>query len=220
MMPTPGPERVIKMPTNDSFKYNSDGREQPPASSGPSGETGPPADELPGWTSEITLDDVRRIYVKQRYESFEPVFASCDAAGGMQPSLVVGPLFIGFAWFFYRKMYMEGLILMGLGFVLMLMGGAVLQASPETGRKIVIGLNLVCLLGMMVYGKALYWKAVDRKIARAMRAFPDDPQKALAWLDRVGGTNLWIVLIFFALVFFMFSSLTADLAMMQQSGGM
>ena len=212
------------MLTNDSGQFNPGGYGQPSASGGPSGEAGPqgppPGAELPGWTQEITLEDVRRIYIKHGYERFEGTFASCDAAGGMQPSLVVAPFFISYAWFFYRKMYVEGLILMGLSFILMFIGGAMIQASPETGGMIVLGINLVFLLGMMVYGKALYWKAVDRKIARAMQAFPDNPQRAMAWLDNVGGTNIWIVLAFFGLVFFIAFSLAAGMTGMEQSGGM
>ena len=211
------------MPTNDS-QFNFDGYEQPPAPGGPSGSAGPqaapPGDELPGWTKEVTLEDVRRIYVKHGYERFEGTFARCDAAGGMQPSLVVAPFFIGFAWFLYRKMYLESLVFIGLSFVLVFMGGTMMQASPETGYKIFMGLQLVCLLGMMIYGKALYWKAVDRKIARAMRAFPNDPQKAMAWLDNVGGTNIWIVLAFFGLIFFLAFSVAASLTAIQQSGGL
>lgn len=210
------------MSTNDFRKFNPDGYEQPSASGGPSDEAGPQGppfgEELPGWTREVTLEDVRRIYVKQGYERFEPLFANCDANGGMQPSLVVAPFFISYAWFFYRKMYLEGLILMGLSFILMFVGGAMMKASPQTGGMVVLGINLVFLLGMMVYGKAIYWKAVDRKIARAMQAFPDNPQKALAWLDNVGGTNIWIVLAFFGLVFFIAFSLAAGMTAMEQGG--
>ena len=203
------------MPTNDFRNFNPDGSEQPSAPGGP-----PPGDELPGWTREVTLEDVRRIYVKHGYERFAATFAGCDTAGGLVPSFVFAPFFISYAWFFYRKMYLEGLILMGASFLLMFIGGGVVQASPESGGAIVLGVNLVFLLGMMVYGKALYWRAVDRKIARAMQAFPDNPQKAMAWLDSVGGTNIWIVLAFFGLVFFIAFSLAASLPGLEQQGGM
>jgi len=200
------------MPTND-FQFNPGGPEQPSALGGPQ-------TELPGWTKEVTLEDVRRIYVKHGYERFAAAFAGCDAAGGMAPSFVFAPFFISYAWFFYRKMYREGLILMGVSFLLVFIGGRLIQASPESGGTIVVGINLVFLLGMMVYGKALYWKAVDRKIARAMQAFPDNPQRAMAWLNNVGGTNIWIVLAFFGLVFFIAFSLAAGMTAMEQSGGM
>lgn len=194
------------MPTNDLRDFNPAGFEQPPPTGG----------ELPSWTQQVTLEDVRRIYVKHGYERFESLFARCDEAGGMQPSFVVAPFFIGCAWFFYRKMYLEGLIIMGVSFLLMVMGGALMEGSPETGGMVVLGVNLILLLGMMIYGKALYWRAVDRKIAKAMQAFPDNPQKAMAWLDNVGGTNIWLVLAFFAVVFFLIFSATAGMVALEQ----
>lgn len=198
------------MPTDDSGQYRPDAPGQPEAPGDSQGG------DLPGWTNKITLEDVRRIYVKRGYHRFEAVFANCDAGGGIQPSLAVAPFFISYAWFFYRKMYLEGLMLMGFSFILMFAGGVAVKVSPQTGGMVALGINMVFILGMMVYGKGLYWKAVDRKIDRAMRTFPDNPQQALTWLDKAGGTNIWIVLIFFALVFFIAFQLAADMAALEQ----
>lgn len=160
---------------------------------------------LPGWTREVTLDEVRSIYVKNGYHRFQSLFARCDAAGGMVPSLVVAPFFISYFWFFYRKMYLEGFIFLGLN-LLVFIGGSMFLGPEAEGINTLLGVLLVITIGMMVYGKALYWKAVDRKIAKSMRLYPDHPKEAMAWLNGIGGVNIWVLFIFIGLNLLMFMS--------------
>ena len=178
-------------------------------------ETVPVPDE---WTSQVTLDEVRRIYVKPNYHRFSEVFAECDAYGGMRPSLAVAPFFFGYLWFFYRKMYLEGfLVLMAGGLVL-----GVVQAlavnSPQAASIAAFGLNLSVSIILTIYAKAIYWKAVDRQIEKAMRLYPQDPARALSWLDNIGGVNFWIVVIALAIMVVSFGGLAALVVHLSDSG--
>ncbi|MDR2946207.1 MAG: DUF2628 domain-containing protein [Candidatus Adiutrix sp.] len=181
----------------------------------------PKKDELPEWTKKLSPEDVRRLYVRGGYERFEGLFAACDAAGGMRPSFTIAPMFISYLWFFYRKMYREGAIFMALSFVLMLVGWKAIAYSPETGGRLAMGLNLIFVLGMMVYGKALYWKSVDRKIDWALRTFSSSPEKALGWLERAGGTNPGLVAFLMGMMLFLVMQIMpVDPAALGQTGGM
>ncbi len=149
-------------------------------------ETGVPED----WVSQITLEDARRIYVKRGYERFAGAFARCDEAGGLQISLAVAPFFFGWVWFLYRKMYIEGVAILVGNFVLSFVVG--LFSSTDRAYFLI---SMIVGLTLAMFGKGLYWKAVDRQIARAMALFPQNPRQALVWLEARGGVNLWIVLV-------------------------
>jgi len=170
------------------------------------------------WTSQITLDEVRQIYVKTNYERFGPVFDECDAFGKMRASLALAPFFFGYLWFFYRKMYLEGFLVLMAGFIVMGVIQTLAVQAPEMAPLAGLGLNLAVSLILAVYAKALYWKAVDRQIEKAMRLYPQDPARAISWLDNVGGVNVWIVVLVALIMLVVIGGLIALMAFMVESG--
>lgn len=166
------------------------------------------AEESPGqdenlqyWGPDKSLDHIRRIYVKTNYKYFQKIFEKRDAQGALQiGGFSNGAFFLNFFWFFHRKMYLEGLLIMG-GVLLLFGIGVSLELSDNTLRAMSAGIAG----GLASLGKYLYWLAVNRQIARARVLFPTDPNRALEWLDETGGVNYWALVagvIFFILVFY------------------
>lgn len=153
---------------------------------------------------ETTLDDARRTYVQVHYERFAGVFARCDAVGGLRLSFGLAPFLFGELWFIYRKMYLEGLLLLAASLIISGYIHIHYPTGPEDfpNLNILVQLAAAILLGLV--GKGLYWKATDRRIEQAMKRYPGEPYQALAWLDSVGGVNVPIVALVFAfkLVFY------------------
>lgn len=148
--------------------------------------------------AETTLDDARRTYVKIHYERFAGLFARCDAVGGMRLSFGLAPFLFGGLWFLYRKIYLEGLLLLAVS--LSLSAYEVYFMTNEAHSPPLLTLfqfSLAVLAGL--YGGSIYWKATDRQIEKAMRHYPGQPDQALAWLDSTGGVNLPMVVL--ALIF-------------------
>ncbi len=174
----------------------------------------------PDWDREITLDEARRLYVRKHYHRFAEVFGRCDAAGKMQISLAVAPFFFGSLWFFYRKMYVEGFSLMCAGFLLSAVTNAVNTGSPEMAFALTAVGQLGLAAFMVLYGKALYWKAVDRQIEWVMRLHPRDPERALARLQATGGVNVWIVVILAGGYVLLIAALVALLSALVSGGSL
>lgn len=153
---------------------------------------------------ESTLDDARRTYVKIHYERFAGLFDRCDAVGGMRLSFGLAPFLFGGLWFLYRKMYLEGFLLLAASLSLSAYVNIFYLTGPEAPPFLatLIQFSLAVLVGLC--GKAFYWKATDRRIEKAMRLYPRGPQNALAWLDDTGGVNVPIVVLMglFTVVFY------------------
>jgi hypothetical protein len=145
----------------------------------------------------LSLAEARKLYVQRGYERFEKTFARFDAIGKSRLTFAFAPFFFSGGWFLYRKMYLEFFIFLGL-----LVGTSVF-CSFFFAQAAITKVCVTCLkLAVGWSAKGLYWKAVDRKIARAMRLFPDSPQKARVWLHKEGGVNLAVVLLLVALGLF------------------
>jgi|GEM_PF-3799366 Protein of unknown function (DUF2628). len=157
-------------------------------------ENFPPA-ESDGAGGETTLDDARRAYVKMHYERFAAVFARCDAVGGMRLSFGLAPFLFGELWFLYRKMYLEGFLLLAASLAISAYMNTIYLAGPDPFPHLDAFIQLAGAIILALLGKALYWKATDRQLEKAMRHFPGQPYKALAWLDSTGGVNVPIVVI-------------------------
>lgn len=157
------------------------------------------AQESPGldanyeyWDSYKSFDDVRRIYVKTKYHRYQSAFDSCDAQGGIQMSFSFGALIFGWLWFFYRKMYKEGLLILGAGILLNIIFHI---WGLEKNFAIAGGISLLFYIATGIYGKGLYWMAANSQIARAMDLSPSNPRGALHWLSENGGVHTWMLIV-------------------------
>lgn len=146
---------------------------------------------------QLSLAEVRALYVGDKYHRFAEAFDSFDRAGKLQASFSWPAFFLGLVWFVYRKMYLEALVI----FVAALLGQLLLSGLTQGSGLISLGAAL--LLGLLA--KGLYWKAVDRRIFQAMNLYPQEPAEAIAWLARRGGVNLagaLILALFICALFF------------------
>ena len=156
----------------------------------PTTQTTPELEAAGGLASEISFDEVRRIYVQEDYHRFEDDFKRLDDSGQLVPSFSVVIFFMGTLWFLYRKMYMEAGIILGVGVVLNLL---VVQLGLKDGISFVL-LGFSAVLGMC--GSGLYWMAINREIAKSMALFPNDAKGAIEWLRSRGGVSIEAPFIF------------------------
>ena len=130
-----------------------------------------------------TLAEARAACVGRGYVLFEDSFDLFDAAGGFRPTFVWPPLLFGVFWFVYRRMYAEAAAIflgqLGLMFILEAMG-------PDA-QSPVMPLGLGLSLALALTGRWFYWRAVDRRIEKAMSLYPRNPAGALRWLKMRGG---------------------------------
>ena len=150
-----------------------------------SGQAVPPA---------TTLSEARAAYVGSRYPLFEESFNLFDEAKGFRFTFIWPPMIFGLLWFIYRRMHLEAALAFLFGLVMMFMRSA-------GGENLIMFMSLGFSLFLAVTGRWLYWKAVDRRLEQAMRLFPHEPDKALAWLRYKGGVSpLAVVLTLAALM--------------------
>jgi hypothetical protein len=130
-----------------------------------------------------TLSEARAAYVGRRYPLFEESFNLFDEAKGFRLTFIWPPLIFGLLWFIYRRMYFEAALAFLFGLAMMFMRAA----WGEAGEGLIMFMSLGFSLILAGTGRWLYWKAVDRRLEQAMRLFPREPDRALAWLKYKGG---------------------------------
>jgi hypothetical protein len=135
-----------------------------------------------------TLAEARAVAVGDRYLLVEESFNLFDAAG-FRPTFTWPALLFGFFWFVYRRMYLESVLIFLVGLILMNLSAT----AGSDAEGLVMLLSLGFSLVLAVTGRWLYWKAVDRRLEQAMRLYPHDPERALAWLKMKGGVAPWAV---------------------------
>ncbi|UQZ89785.1 hypothetical protein C4J81_11425 [Deltaproteobacteria bacterium Smac51] len=174
------------MSINDPNEYNAASGpvnlNKPESAGEPRVEAAGEAPAAGGLGREVTFDEARQIYVQRNYHRFEAAFAKFDEAGKAGMTFSVIPFFIPFLWLFYRKMYLEGVVYFAVS-----VGVGLFLESSATSVGIVINMMVAA------HAKALYWQAVNRKIKQAMELYPQNPEKAVAWLQAKGGVNFWVI---------------------------
>ncbi|MDL2226768.1 DUF2628 domain-containing protein [Deltaproteobacteria bacterium OttesenSCG-928-M10] len=157
---------------------------------------------------QLSLSEVRELYVGGKYYRFARDFELFDEQGGLRPTFSVPAFFLGAIWFVYRKMYIEALAVCLAAVGMQWLAGLF---NISEGLASMTSLGVAVFLALIA--KNLYWKAVDRKIAQAMNLYPNDPPKAVAWLQGQGGTNLIGALVFafvlFAIVYYSVAAFVA-----------
>lgn len=186
------------MSENDLREYSPEQSTEAPQAAPPKSALQPSYEEAQKAVSGLALSlaQVREIYVGKGYPKFEKAFAKCDERGGSAHSFSIAPFFFSFFWFFYRKMYAEGAIVAAIAFGVGYLAETFLKSGS---RGVAGGIGIAVAMN----AKSLYWRAVDKKIARAMQMFPDSPESAIGWLRAKGGVNYWAVAagaLFFGLV--------------------
>jgi len=146
----------------------------------------PEAAETSPLPPATTLAEARAAVVGRRYPLFEESFRLFDEAGGFRPTFIWPPLLFGLFWFVYRRMYLEAVLAALAGLALMYVREAVLGEGSE-GLVMLVSFSFSLLLALT--GRWLYWKAVDRRLEQAMRLYPHEPGRALAWLKWKGGVD-------------------------------
>ena len=132
-----------------------------------------------------TLAEARAAFVGRRYPLFEESFSLFDAAGGFRPTFIWPPLLFGLFWFVYRRMYLEAFLAFMAGLLLVYLRAAL----GEGGEGLALFMSFGFSLALALTGRWLYWRAVDRRLEQAMRLFPNEPDRALAWLKWKGGVD-------------------------------
>ena len=136
-----------------------------------------------------TLAEARAAVVGSRYLLFEESFSLFDA-GGFRPTFTWPALIFTSFWFVYRRMYLEAALIFLVRLILERMFIASVLATrslANTDLFLLIGFSFH--LALAVTGRWLYWKAVDRRLELAMLRFPNDQDRALAWLKSKGGVD-------------------------------
>jgi len=134
-----------------------------------------------------TLTEARAAYVGRRFPLFEESFNDFDAAGGFRFTFTWPPLVFGLFWFLYRRMYIEAIVVFLAGLALVHLAAAWGGESENSVMIMSFGFSLALALA----GRWLYWRAVDRRLVKAMRLYPHEPDRALAWLKWKGGVDPW-----------------------------
>lgn len=150
----------------------------------------------------ITKNEVYRIYVKSNYEWYEKAFTKFDSDRKFHYSFSFAAFFFGHFWFFYRKMYVEGFILIAVQII----AGILIEYTYDSSRGVGAGFQLV----VATWAKFLYWEAVNRKIVRARTLSPQGTRQALSWLEAKGGVNYWIILVALVVEGLLFLTLFTD----------
>jgi hypothetical protein len=153
------------------------------------GQAAPIAAPIP---PAATLAEARAAYVGRRYPLFDESFGLFDAAGGFRATFTWPALLFGLFWFVYRRMYLEAALVF-LAWQLMMYP---LAAWYEGGEGLVLLIVVSFSLFLALTGRWFYWRAVDRRLEQAMRLFPHEPDRALAWLKWKGGANPLAVVVF------------------------
>ena len=141
-----------------------------------------------------TLAEARAACVGRRYPLFEESFNLFDAAGGFRPTFIWPPLVFGLFWLLYRRMYVEAAVAFLAGLAL----EGLDQFYEDSMATLFISLGFG--LALALAGRWLYWRAVDRRLEKAMRLFPHEPDRALAWLKWKGGVDPWSPIITFVVL--------------------
>ncbi|HEX5046446.1 MAG TPA: pilin [Gammaproteobacteria bacterium] len=154
----------------------------------------PPRAEAPAEDSELVAAAIGRNteYYTPRFEAF----AGGDAISWNWPSL-----FVPFAWFLYRKMWVHALVyFFGVPFI----GGVLLAllAGALGGMGLMLGLGLWAAFRLAVlpmFANALYYGVVKSRVATAKRR--TGRARQLKYVDREGGTsNVALIVVIVLLV--------------------
>ncbi|MEN8188463.1 MAG: DUF2628 domain-containing protein [Thermodesulfobacteriota bacterium] len=131
------------------------------------------------------LGEKNRLYYLNKFALFE------EQAKEMAESWNWWAFFFNFTWALYRKMYGWFFILVGVGIITDIVGGA--------------GVPMIALLATVLayilfgtYANALYLKTLNKKIAKAQERI-SDKNELLVYLRRIGGVNSWVIWVFVVL---------------------
>lgn len=133
---------------------------------------------------KLTRRMVENIYVGDRYHEFEDYFNQFQQNNGRNHFNWCWPaFFLTIFWLFYRKMYIEGLWVLGIIVVLCIIESIFDFTFRSAGTCISVY--------MAVFGRWLYWRSMNRSINKARLMFRGQRRQALAWLRTQGGINIW-----------------------------
>ena len=154
-----------------------------------------------------TLTEARAASVGRRFPLFEGSFNLFDATGGFRFTFIWPPLIFGLFWFLYRRMYYEAALVFLAGVVMVhLMDFLGYAGADDSLMFMSFSFSLILAL----CGRWAYWRAVDRRVEKAMRLFPHEPGRALGWLKAKGWVDPWSPFIaFVAMMAFLFSLVRA-----------
>jgi len=129
-------------------------------------------------------------YYLKRFESFD------DRGGGFIPSWNWAAFFFTGLWALYRKMYAVFFVVLGIPFILAIIGATLIGVGPALGNLI----QVVLMIGFGIYGNALYYRHTIRKIAKARTTLPD-AEKILSYIQFKGGVHVWVIWVFLIIPF-------------------
>ncbi|MDR2946208.1 MAG: DUF2628 domain-containing protein [Candidatus Adiutrix sp.] len=152
-------------------------RPQPPS---PDGE--PPLRPWQVGLVEYDQEQLRKAYVGEKYEEFfADLFDRIEDEERFQPVFIWPPLVFGCFWFFYRRMYREGIL-----FFLVSYGIRRALSLPPLGDWLVW---LLINAAMAMGGAWLYFQKTERQTEKALFEFGNDPPLVTSWLIRHGGVD-------------------------------
>ncbi len=143
----------------------------------------------------LTRQMVESVFVGKRYFAFEGYFSRFKSTGRYALNFSFPAFFMTYFWYFYRKMYRPGLIMLGINVVLIV-------ATEIFGAIPFILTSIYCIflcIFCAVCGRWHYWKHTNRCIDEARRLFPGQQGQALGWLENRGGVAIWALAVFIAM---------------------
>ena len=121
--------------------------------------------------------NILSLFIQKNQDFYEKKFKKMEETG-KSISWNWAAFFMGIYWMIYRKMYFKAAAFLLLNIIA--------TNTPHIG----IYLNTAVLVGIGIFGNALYLDHVEEKIEKAKIIFPHNKEEVLA---KRGGTNLPLV---------------------------
>lgn len=139
------------------------------------------SDRMANMMTDVQRSDLYQAFVgEERADYYLKQFAAFDEQGcGFYPSWNWAAFFFGPLWLQYRKLH-------GPFWALLLVTLFIIPI----GQSFILGVTflVVCLIGLGVYGNALYYRRVTKIIAKAQKRMPDPP-RLFSYLGSRGGID-------------------------------
>jgi hypothetical protein len=136
-----------------------------------------------GQQSQQMRQAAENAYVGDRYHAFEDYFETFKGTGRKTFNYSWPAFFMGPFWYFYRKMYRKGWLLLGILVAWSVIWGIFDINSSLPGLFI----STYCA----VTGRWDYWNHTNCRIDDAYQAFRGQEYQAMEWLEDEGGVNNW-----------------------------
>jgi len=164
--------------------------------------------DLNNSSSESMEEKYLEVYFDQQYDWYIERYR--DFQTGRIFTFNIGSFLAGLFWFMYRKLYIQMAIIVASLIAFEFVEDVIrqlLMIDPLKQALIDLGINLVWWIAFGFCGNYLYFKQVERKVARVLASTTDEDER-LRLLRKKGGTSnspfylLGLIIVALAIVWF------------------